>query len=853
MNSKKYIRKFSKRLFQANKKRNSLIIITIAVAIFFSCTMMYLYEVLDAFTFMKNLQSYGTEAEAEYRTVTFDEYLKMQEVGLFQEISYGIDLYKTTYNQYNNSELYIRYFEEDAANWSFEQLRSGRWPETADEVVVDQGFCRNMEKVSIGDYFYIEALDASFCVSGISSGERNSIYVSKAGWEAKEALYKKEGQVYVRLATVENADMILQQKWDTLFTKEPMYVVNYVYQYDAVQEQDILQSLAADLGILFIVFIITLVSVYSVYYFAMLKDMKMYSLLRLQGMQKMQVNLIVKYQAVFQFVLGAPIGVMLSILFCNIIIPWLCIDILHINISVSCDIKNYIMAVCICLFALILGIYKPIRIMTKLSAIQAVGFNGVKSKSFKPRKAKRFSVFRMAVRNIQRNSKRAMLVSFCISLVALVFVLNTNLMKSISKYYDYLYATTNDYVIGSRDFVYLLSNYDGMYTDEEMKNSTVALFYSDKGDYLLEMDKAYFQEIHHRCEQDIVEAFYFNFAVINEEKYVDKVKHGLEEELYSIEQADIYESYLKRNKDEWLPQLQYYVNFSQLEACRVLEGELNQELFETGEYVVLIYDSSLQEEPLYHVGDKMPVGSIDSNIAFHKAYDFAGGEIDWSKSEIEDSTKEVEVLAIVENTSELFPISGSNACFLSVSNIDVNNDENITLYCITIDTKGHENVDMIVKEVLETKQYEVSGNEIIYLSDVARKELKQQDSFIYNVFCGGITIVLGIIACMNLLNNCILGIIERKEELMILHAVGMNKKQIIRMLRIENCIITGSGAVVGCCVGMVVSKMYVLGEYGRYYHFDEYVAYNPSLALVFVGVVLLISVIFPNKRMKLGA
>ena len=849
MDSYKYMIDFSKKMFRANKKRNVLIIVTIALSIFFSSAMLYFQDTLEIFYLTQNLKAYGTKAEAEYTGVSYDDYLKMQDKGEFTNLSYGINLFDTPYEQYNSSEVHIRYYEEQAAQWAFDELICGEWPMAADEAVVDSGFCQNMKEVSVGDYFYIEALNTSFRVCGLTQGKNNCVYVSKAGWDAEEQFDKENGHIYVRLDDIENADMVLKERWEKVFDSEPVYMINYVYQRENESGENALQSVFYRLVSLFMIFIITLTSVYSVYYFAMLKDLKIYSLLRLQGMQKKQIQTIMRFQGGFQFLIGAPVGVILSLVFNRVVFSWIIFRMLQTDIVIVFKIAHYVLPVCVCLAALILGISKPVRIMTKLSAIQSMRFSNVRKIRKKNHGSKRFSLMRMAWRNIQRNKGRSILVSLCTAMVLAVFVVTVNLVESVSNYYDDLYAVSSDFVVGSEWLFYMLSHYGGLHTDEEMKEERLGFGGNDDQEYLLKIDKSLMNEINEKCIQDNVNFYYFNYAVINDSVYIDRIRKAINDNVFCVEQRYLYEIYLERNEN-WVPQIQYYTDFSRLEDCNVKEGKLDQKLFETGEYAVLIYDEELQSEPLFHAGDKMVIGSVDSGIATTKAFDSVDYSFDWNKSGIENSVREVEIMAVVDRVPEMYVVTGFNACFLSLNSVDAVSNDNITLYGITIDSEENGKTENTVKSIIQADV--TSTNEIRYLSEAVKKEEKRQITIFYIGIGGGISIVLCMIAFMNLINNCMLGLVERKEELMVFHAVGMEKRQMIRMLRIENCMITGSGAFLGYCAGAAVSKLYILNEYGNYYNFSQYVKNDKIPGIVLIGIILLLSIIIPNNKMKIG-
>lgn len=845
---------FATKLFRENSKRNTLIIVTLAFSVIFSTVLIYFFQLLLSSQHIFNLQRFGTKAEAVYYGADYEDYLKLRESEIFEDISYGAVVQDSVYVEGQYIPLQICYYEEKAAQWSNPGLTYGSWPITVDEIVVNTAFCENVGNVNVGEEVYIDLLQESFTVCGICPGETSSVYLSKGKWESFGLEESANGTIYVRLSSIEGAEELLRGAGSRICGKELVCGVNHAY-LQSMEESMFYMQLT-----FFSVFaILTFLFVYSAYYFAMVKDLKLYSALRLLGTRKKQVQTIVRYQALMQFMIGVPIGLLLGVLINRIVLWWMNAQVPNTQLVEQPQAVNYLLATYVMALAVLIGINGPVRMMSRMSGIQAYRYAGVKRIKNVQRKAHKVSMGYMAFRNIQRNVNRAALIGICVALVLIVFVLNMNLLASISCYDDYIYETQNDFVIGNKYLIFQLSRYQGIeqYPETAITDRLRWGFPFEGGHYAEMPDEEKVEEIKKQCVSEQKIFYFFNYAAIQSSDYLNKVRDAIDRDIYCTQQEDYYQALLDYFK--FVPQQQYYVDFSELEKCNVIEGKLDRDLFESGQYAVVFYDESLQSEPLYHVGEKMPVGAynFDMLIVQDKVLKAEGEHgqntqrqnAKTQKSRTKNAESEVEVMAVVSNPPQMYAVAGMNACFLPDTFTDVWTDENITLYGITMDSDDEEKTEAVLKSVIGTDEAD-TGN-MVYLSDAAREEQKRQDTFIYKAVYGGIAGILCAAAFMNLINSIMLGLIERRKELSTLHALGMTKKQLISMLRIENMMITGMGALPGYVVGMLLSRRFALGMYGDYLEFECYVSYTWWPGILLIGCILLLSCVYPNRRTKL--
>lgn len=96
----------------------------------------------------------------------------------------------------------------------------------------------------------------------------------------------------------------------------------------------------------------------------------------------------------------------------------------------------------------------------------------------------------------------------------------------------------------------------------------------------------------------------------------------------------------------------------------------------------------------------------------------------------------------------------------------------------------------------------------------------------------GFALIAVVVGCVGILNNFIISFIERKRSLAVLKSIGMNKKQIRKMLLIEGAMVGLTGALVGIIGGTLsfnISPLFMtLGNV------DMHMKHYPDLAVMYI-------------------
>ena len=764
----KYILWLALKKFKNNKIKNSIVILAIAIAFSFVGIYFVFVDALNAFFLQSNLRQMGTEAEAEYRNVTYEEYLQFKKENRTLHCSYGTRLEQWTAGEYNSRQVVLNYMEEEAAGLCFAALTEGTWPEKENEVAIDKNYGRYIDEIPIGSEVVISGV--RYVVSGIcdsnSKAEYASIYLSGQAFSKYKTA--AAGIVYVDAEGRKLTREYLTEEWSAVFPKgEPEIVVNAAYEQKQSAADSMVRAVA---GIL--VFMAAYASVYSVYSNSLVKDVPFYGLLRLQGMTKKQLYFTIQTQAFFQYIIAIPVGCFLTGVIFMAAKKHFLPEFFGENRYLTGNCEWFVWAVGITLLAVILGTYRPIRFLLKLSMSEAQNCQPNVRVKVPAHNPKRYCTLRFAYRNLQRNRMRSFAVILSTSICVLLFVLTISFTKYLKNGYSRLEKTDYDFIVARESVL------------EARENSILGeksyLYYSVlTGEPEAELTEELVRKLQDACHGAEVKGRYLSEAFITSDAIVTRVDDYIDQGKYK--ENELRNLQLSRQNaqnlgcDELWSYMQYYVDFDDIADWTVTEGCIDRKKFESGEYVILATASVLKgQESFFHPGEKIPVKD-------------------------KDGVREAEVLAVVVDIPQICMYEGFITCFLPKTETD---DNGGILYAVTIDAKDAEKEEAAVRDIVHNSPEVVS-----YVSYEMVRQEEKNGLRILETIGGGISLAAGIMAFLNFFHNAVANRIERKAEYDILRKIGMTKRQLKHLIRAENGILFGIAAVIGCIAGVIISTI----------------------------------------------
>ena len=187
--------------------------------------------------------------------------------------------------------------------------------------------------------------------------------------------------------------------------------------------------------ILFLMFVGYLL-IYNVLYISISNDVRFYGLLKTIGTTPKQIYKIVIGQVLSLCAVAIPIGLLSAALLSTVLIPFVLVVESETLISFSPFI--YFGAALFSLTTAFIGAASPVKKASSISPVEAVKYTGEHVKINNVKRSARGKPYRMAVRNIFRNKKRAAIVFLNLFLGLSIFVIISTIVFSMDadKYAD---------------------------------------------------------------------------------------------------------------------------------------------------------------------------------------------------------------------------------------------------------------------------------------------------------------------------------------------------------------------------------------------------------------------------------
>lgn len=517
------------------------------------------------------------------------------------------------------------------------------------------------------------------------------------------------------------------------------YGINWAYTTDQVDASTILLAAA----ILLIVLISGYLIIYNVFYISVTKDLQYYGLLKTVGTTGRQLKRLVRLQGCFLALYGIPLGLILGTALSRALLPIILVTLDMGNVVFSLHPLIYILAAAFSFITVLMSCTKPCRMAAKVSPVEAVNYTEqlpVKKKRGKTRKTSSTS---MALRNLGRNRKKAVVVvcSLCLSLLLV------NGTFTVTKGFDF------DKYIGDQMKGDILIGEAGMITG----NRNVILL-----DAITKKDREIFHSIEGvKAASDVYCAFgdiamgkqgqdkvmkliADNPQIFNEDPWMEEeVKSATEHKSLS---CTLY------GMDEY--------GISQLSARR---GAIDWEAFQSGDYVLmerLVGNNAgnMVETDYCGAGDKVTLNLPDGKQKTYKVMALIDDIPTAMTNRMGNSLGTVVVLP--EN--EYLAHAETKGALLSI---------------LTVSDSKAEAAEQIVKNYTERE-----NTALIYKSKQDYKDEFNDFIRMYHVVGAALGAILGLIGILNFASVMVTGIFARKQEFAMMQAVGMSSRQLKKTL-----------------------------------------------------------------------
>ena len=501
-NNKAIIKKITKRELAADRKRNFFIVAAILLTAFmltsvFSIGMSY-YDTLA----MREKRMQGSISQMAFAMPTEEQLSKVYTLDYIDTVGIGASV-ATTNDVPGFSYLGISYVDQTQWEKMFCPTYTnivGHYAEKENEIMLSQYL---LDTLGIDSAEIGMTIPLSFEVNGttvtkdfvlactyieyghLRTGGDIQIYCSKAFAEAYHALETDNLMVNIVFENDSVAENIERLKTDLPFYEDQPYIVSPAFGDTG---GSVMTYLALGILVLFLMFAGYLL-IYNVMYISVSRDVRFFGMLKTVGTTPRQIRRIVVGQVLRLCLIGLPLGCLTAAGVSMLIVPSIISNSgIDTGTVVSFSPVIYIGAVLFSLLTAWVGAITPAKKAASISPMEALRYTGEQPTNTKARYLLKGKPFRMALRNVFRDRKRAAIVMLSLFLSITVFtsvmtvISGIDIDNYINAEYDYDFFFTGDmnrsYFL-SEDFIEQVQQNNGIADTAATRIGTVELRASD--------------------------------------------------------------------------------------------------------------------------------------------------------------------------------------------------------------------------------------------------------------------------------------------------------------------------------------------------------------------------------------
>lgn len=427
--NKKVIKNIVQRNLQSEKRRNIMLVISIALASFLVC-----FSGLIATSLMEVQKKQIQDTyEAVYMNVSEEKLLKLKEEMGFERVGQYYILGDIPSDKKYTAAFF--YMDQPMLYMMRNQINlfRGEVPGEETQIAVCKKWLEKYGKdKKVGDKITLntEQLSGEYTISGIldmkTSGETFPFLISWEKLRNYENYDEDSNMVYVHVKE-KNAEEI--KKYCSEVGEKNNLPVAFNNQYFRYVNQVISTDQLGILGILIgLVLIGSYTVIKSIFQISIINKIQNYGQLRTIGTTQKQIKKIVKKEGRYLGVRGILTGILLAIL-CSAII-----------LAKGINVRNYIVCAmitaAICSIIVSISINKPIKIAMKASPIESVRMTAISNiKISTQEKNKKLTPISLGIMNFKREQKKVWSIVISLSLggIILLTVSSTLLLQSPEK------------------------------------------------------------------------------------------------------------------------------------------------------------------------------------------------------------------------------------------------------------------------------------------------------------------------------------------------------------------------------------------------------------------------------------
>lgn len=587
-------------------------------------------------------------------------------------------------------------------------------------------------------------------------------------------------------------------------------LINAKSQFEVNPAYDLMDEDAFSYGSVLILLLFIILAgyliIYNVFSLSVKTDLRTYGLLKNIGTTGKQLKKIVHMQAIYLSAIGIPIGIAAGYAASVLMAPSLNATIDSQQNSASVVVVNanvfiFFIAAVFTLLTVYLSCMQSCRMVEKVSPVEALHLsendsdannnNGIICHT---------NWFGMAVKNMLRDWKKGFIVMLSIALsmvvVNCIFMLVNG--YDISMYEKALFAS--DFKIDQMTDFSPTTNFHGV--SPKVQKTLEKCPYSKATGYV------YYSQEKHNAENDkLLQKTFHQLA-----KQVKSDWSGYEKKIWSDfkKSGEVNVHFLGINK----------AIFDKLEWKN---KPCSWEKFQSGNTVIVDYSQQVEPNSYYNVGDTFSMQYSSGN---KKNYTVLGEAT--MPYAIDYPYADILYITVMVPESEFKEHTGSDSAMYA-----------------TIDAKkGQE------KQVQKYLNHTIlKGNDMLNVSSVldTRASFQKYVNRYYSIGTFLVIILLGI-GIMNFFNTTATSVLSRKRELTLLEAVGMTRKQIIKMLIAEGCIYFIGAFILAVLIICTMSEQILSNTIGQAFFFKMHLTVLPCLCMIPLFLIIAVAIPYYQYR-----
>ncbi len=766
----------NRRTFRQNKGRNLVAALAIVLTTLLFTTLFVLSQSMSRNMIEMTFRQTGYDGQVSFKSITEEQAAKIAAHTDVAEVGYSMVVGIGRGKELAGRQVEIRFADESYAEHSFAKPATGRMPQTADEIALDNivldklGIPHELgQRVTlewIADFQEEENRVSEFTLCGFWEGNESS-YASMA-WVSREFVEDVTAQLEAadsgaaeevpdsRLAGIcmgqvnlysdreieKTMDRILE---DTGLT-ELEYGVNLAYDPD-MNRMAAQESLPMYLGMI-LVFVAGYLIIYNIFQISVTTDIQFYGKLKTLGMTARQLKRLIYGQAGRLCLLGIPVGMLLGYLLGMVLVPvWIQME----DARVSVNPLIFIGSAAFAGLTVLISCMRPAKMAGKVSPMEALRYNDVQrgGRSVK-RRSGSAGLPALAWSNLGRNRKRTVTVicSLTLGLTLMSAFYAKNAAFDMEKYLEELMLS--DFQMDQATSEEYMKGYDpyGDTLDPELIAQVEALEGLEGIGY----------EYSHETEIALSEQTIANMqAFYTDDVLADWASYD------PVGPKSIQEAVDEKRAGAVVYGLDGIVLDAYTDAAHVLAGSYDAEQFATGKYAIAAGLAMTKEDgqtlPTVSVGDTVEIEGREYTImAVLDEFTVVTAGAKEGGAENKDRHY-LEFIVPMETFRERWPQNTPRKVFFDVEDAHLD----------------------AAQEMLDRYSAE-TGVSIPLTTRTSKAAQYHRETRSSAVMGNVVSIVIALVGVLNFVNSMVTAIVSRRKEFAMMQSVGMTKSQLCKLL-----------------------------------------------------------------------